>query len=328
MEKEDTEISLDVGLITAHLKTNCLPITGTIEDKADRLERAFLDKKASSQIELAYCDSCCRWSDASLQQCPFCGDAEPPKPFPEDGIVPTTPSQMKYSQYTAEHLDQAVESIKNSARTAQEEVYKAGKTLELIKNEQLWRFRLDEYGHLKYKDFYEFARKEIGISKSYAARLIRVCSQYTPSQLKKFGVTKLDVSLRLPEPRRKEFLTRAQEMQARGPEITDLAASMQTKGSEEEGGAVPPKIRVPVYMPLGLHFFPMWKRVTDSNQIRIGVPTEPAKNMSESPWTKIWIGKDVVMFIRVTQNSVGELQTVVEIRKGEERPESFKNVLK
>jgi hypothetical protein len=327
-ETTNEEVSIDLGLVTSHLDRLGLGIGGDAQEKADRLHRYFLHQKSERGMKLAFCDSCQFYSDPELEACPFCGDAEIIEPFDENGIVQTEPARMKYSKYSEDTLDEAVESIKTSVRTAQLEAYKTGKTLELIRDEQLWRFRKKDDGRPMYKNFYDFARKEIGISKAYAARLIRVCSNYKPSDFKKFGVTKLDVSLRLPEPRRTEFLTTAQEMSARGPELSKLAKEMNDSESKTEGGAVKPEIRVPVVVPLGMNKLPMWKRNTNVKKQFVGRPTSPAKSLSEDPWTKVWLAKDICLYIRVGQNSIGELEATLDIRKGKERRDAYTTVLK
>jgi hypothetical protein len=357
------ETSENLDRVTEHLVQLGLNTHGNLKERSDRLEAFYQEQHSARGIELAICDGCDRHSDGALHACPFCGDSEPVQPYP-DGIIPTTPTKMKYSLYKVGHLDDAVESIRQSVKVAQSKVYEAAKTLQLIKEEQLWRFRLDEHGKLKYKDFYAFTRAELGISKSYACRIIRVVSEYNPSDIKRFGVNRLDVSLRLPEKRRPKFLNEAERISATGPELADLARQMneqdETPGrpNAETVGNVedvvneynqqkthdsppatedePAKSKVPtvktklVSMPLGISTLPMHKRSTDAAKYgaAVGAPTDPAKSISDMPWCRVWLDKTTVMYVRLGQNTTGEIEATLEIREGKEISTFDQSVLK
>ena len=66
MLKQEVERILDEHLIETNLKKCRLEVGGTAEEMAERLERFYLHRRQQDGIDLAYCDTCDKFSDPEL----------------------------------------------------------------------------------------------------------------------------------------------------------------------------------------------------------------------------------------------------------------------
>ena len=69
-----------------------------------------------------------------------------------------------------------------------------------------------------------------------------------------------------------------------------------------------------ITLPIGVQVLPLWRRPT--SLLRVGEVTKYAQNLTEQPWTSMRLADDVIQFLRLIQGTDGNLQIVVETRKG------------
>lgn len=242
---------LDFGVITEYLRLYGLELMGDAVKCAERLNRYFIDKATSENIQLAQCTECSYYSDAKLDQCPFCGDREgiididtDPKSVklailnPGEGLVsPVNVEEIDHLEkpiYSEKDLDKIVDEIRVCSRMAAEQIYRVGKLITTIKDLNLWKCRLDARGKHKYSGLYDCIEQETGIKKAYAHRLLGVVREFSEDQLKEYGVTRLAFAVRVPEDRRTDFLEEAKQTKTEGKNLKNLVEKVNQSPKKKE----------------------------------------------------------------------------------------------
>jgi len=228
-------------------------------------------------------------------------------------------------------LNKAINKVKAFARRSAKAVYDLGGELKRIRDEELWTLRIDKKTGLgKYPGFWDFCRAEITISESYIRRLIDIHEQFDLKAVKKWGVARLSVAMRLPEYKRKGFLHRTKFVPACSPELRDLARQAQREEpavtiskhfsaenkdtAEVADNPSPTPKRVTVSVPVGMQAQTMWARPRVNTAV--GDPTKPATSMLDDPWAKFKLAPDVMAYVRLAHNETGGITAMLEIRQG------------
>jgi len=210
-------------------------------------------------------------------------------------------------------LDKAVARVKRHTVTSIKHIYAIGAELRKIRDEDLWMLRMDKKtGKPKYRCFWDWCSAEIPISESYCRRLMQVNENFSLEEMRKHGVTRLSVAMRLPRKKRKAYLRRAARVPACGKEVRQIARDMLAETDQRDYTDL--CRRVDVSLPLGISVLPMWCRLR--NQGPVGKPTQPACHLTDDPWTKMRLAKDVVLYVRLSRNPRGELIAILEVREG------------
>lgn len=330
---------IDLGLVNRFLTSHSLPIIGTAEARVQRLMGHYIERGKAGEIQLALCDGCQCYSDAELQACPFCGDATPVHGVGEPAalttigeeeerleplgpLVDVLPERRRLDDYTVEDLDRVLAKCARHSRLAAEQIHAVGSMLALIRRYQLWRLRKNGKVPV-YTGLYDCIEKEVGYKAAYAARLMAVAEQFTAEQVRELGVTKLYFSLRLQPEQRGEFLDRARALSAHdGKRLADTAKAVAaktaivTKPEKVEEREKPDFSTAVAHIRLGATIHPMWKRPTVPGAV--GEPTTEARSIAEEPWTRLELGDDVWLSVRLFRERDGTIRAIVEFRRGRE----------
>ena len=337
---------IDIGRVNRYLRAMGLPIAGDLAARAGALQKFYIQAYHDQKISLVQCDICDGYSDERLSECPYCGDqgdvepspeeseaepeaaseaqqtppqgppsaAEAPEPAPDE----TAPSEPQGepgevaepgAEIAPPNLDELVGKIRRCGRLAAGQLYTIGSTLKTIRDLELWKNRRNTDGSQQHAGFYAFVEAEVGFKHAYASRLIRVANAFSLQQIEEYGITRLAVALRLPDDqKRRQFLGKAKATPARGPSLSRLAQQVNTGQADTLHQ---------VTIPIGAQVVPMYRRPRDGEPTN--TPTEPAKSIRDKPWLRLDLPGDVVLFVRLTRNTAGDLEAIVEHRVGTDR---------
>jgi hypothetical protein len=305
---------VDEAKVRAYLSSERLASEG---DKTTVLKRlaTYYRERREAGVEMALCDNCGCTGPASLSECPFCGDGSPVS----DALVAGEADPKN-------ELEALCRIVRDGMRVASQNLYNVGQALIKIIDEGLWKQRLGEDGEPVYSGPYACIAEECGMDRKAANKLVAVVRSYDAPAFKEHGVTRLQISLRLPEEKRTRFLERAQmENDKRGPEDRHLARTML---QESESSKVcenvafqtvepkpvvkaPPKVpkTAVVRLRLGTATIPLHRRETAH-----GKGSGPATSLRDAPWCDVHLGGDVFLGIRISRTPDGELVAVVETK--------------
>ena len=212
--------------VEKYLKHLGLETTGTLEEQTKRLE----DSQAGIRA-VVKCDVCDGVSDESYEECPFCGDdeadgplakAEAPKAAKKSaGKKKTAKKESKKATKASSpkktaakkadkkstklakvdatatevldvaRLDDEVQKIKLAQEAGMQSIYEVGKHLLFIRRSGLHTQRLDEKGKPLYTTWSDFVRTELGMSRSYASKIMDAVDGFAEEDVKAIGVGKL-----------------------------------------------------------------------------------------------------------------------------------------
>ncbi len=337
--KTESAIRVDemkVKILNKYLKRYKLETKGSVSEKALRLDAYFREIRGSIE-DIVQCETCGGFSDATLPECPYCGDNEPvvygdakkkesndtQKPATEGGNDAAEIDIADQTQivFTEEDLDLSVDRVNKHARLTALEILKLGRAFKHIHDKQLWKLRTDEHGKQKYLTFKSFCAAELTRSFKYVYMLMHVAENYTEEQIKDFGISKLAIGLQIPREQREKFLEDGRDETQRS--LSQRAREMRDELENKDVPKLPPPPpdkSVTVAMIMGAQTLPMWRRPTKPG--KVSARTVPAKKLEDSPWTKLQLENNVMLYIRMTRNKNGELEAIVEARRGQDAIES------
>ena len=282
----------------------------SLQENAQRLQKLFCDGK----YELLVCDICDLSSDSELDECPFCGD--------EDEVK----QHQVVIQFKEKELNKNIEIIKTSSQLAAKEIYKIGLALSKIKDERLWKLRLNSSQRPRYSGFYEMVDAEIGIKSTWAQTVMKVSQNFTALQMEEYGVKRLSFAMQVTDGKRQDFLDKTtQRGKGSEPAMKNLITELNGAKSNADKTSVPPPapptpptVSHPKEIQTTIKFetikVPLLKRPT-AKMTQSG-ETRPEVNVKDDPWFRLPISNDVVLHVRLFQNEDGDLSAMVETRRG------------
>ena len=295
---------IDVQKVCFYLSASKLPIEGTKFEAVERLLK-FYGEESRRGLPMARCDVCECQSPAVLTECPFCGDAS-------EVIQPTCDETEPRNE-----LETACEIVRNCMKVASQNLYYVGKALIKIVDDRLWEQRIGEDGTKKYSGPYDCIKAECGMKRQSATRLIKVTRAYDEKTFAEHGISRLAVSMKLPEKKRRRFLKKVQmtETVKGSREEAQVAREILAEKPEEEAASKRKKLpKLPttasVRLKLGSVTLPMFVRPTTRQKELV-----TATSIREYPWCDVHVGGDTFLGIRLTKTIDGEICAVLDVRQ-------------
>lgn len=278
---------------------------GKLIDQVQRLDAHLRVLAIGNRIRLSHCDICDSFGDSTLPCCPFCGDEAPVDgrvvDLQEIEVVPVKTASVS-------RLDAVLQELNQCARAHWKNIYTTGQLLKQIRDEELWRERVDQHGQSVYRGYLGFVAKEVGIKQAYATRLIRVVERFSEAEVGQWGIQRLHVAARLPESKRTKFLESTAHLPA-----TQLASTVDTGMNgwpRMKGKAVVARV------PLGRVLARMSAR--PNRTARVGVPQDDAVSIEQGPWAMVQVSDDlwVRVAVRRAPDGSGALVAAVSFHQG------------
>lgn len=132
--------------------------------------------------------------------------------------------------FTTADLDKSVERVVKLKSMAATSFWALGDELRKINEDKLWKLRLNAKGKAQYTSFDQFVENEAKIGHTYAYQLIDIATNFTESDVKQFGTTKLTLMLKVAP----EDLPKVREIAATGVGRRALAVEVE-KVIQERG---------------------------------------------------------------------------------------------
>jgi len=210
-------------LLDKYLADADLVTTGTVEEKVRRYAEWVKENVPSES--LVDCTVCGGDSHEDCEVCPYCGEegaidtdgeevAAPPKAAkaakPAKAIVPAAPLDLgKAAKFKVGDLDKGVKQVAKLKAQAAKDLHALGvEILNLFKHE-LWKLRVSD-GKPVHTNWKKFCAEELGMSHTYAYKLMDVANAFTDEDMKEIGTTKLGLALQVEEgPMRDKLLASA-----------------------------------------------------------------------------------------------------------------------
>ena len=267
------------ALIDAELKRLKIDPVATLEGKVGQLVGHY--RKAHDVKTLAKCD-CGGVFPAEYKACPYCGDADDaPAPKKEEkaapapkvdatkstkpeaskpvvtkdtkvtkiqtaALVKAQPVDEKLAGLTAKDLDTATQEVIRLKGNASDGMWQLGAKLKEIHERQLWKLRMDDKGKPTYRSFEAYCAAEIKMSHSTCYGLIKIADNYTVSEVRALGTSKLNLILKAPEDDREELKEAAKSGLSKEKLRQKVAEARKAKGAPKQKeakvarGAAPP----------------------------------------------------------------------------------------
>ena len=162
--------------------------------------------------------------------------AAPPQAVQKAGPAPVTAAGLKALETAVARVKKIEDRIKTEAERYGRVVYgdhwELGNAVYTIYKDRLYTQRMDPATQqTKYKSWNQFVLSELGMSPTWAYKLMDVAYGFTKEDVEKFGVAKLAHVVRLPEGDRKLLLTDASKA------LPVSAVAKQVQEQMRKGGA-------------------------------------------------------------------------------------------
>jgi hypothetical protein len=228
-------------------------------------------------------------------------------------------------------LDKSVSTIRKLMTETATNYWHLGKELNVIHEKQLWKQRTTEDGKVAFKSFDNFVSKEIGWSAMNAYRAIDVAKEYSESDVRKFGMTKLSLVLEAPKEARaeieeglkkgatyRETKEKVKEARAKAGTTRRETGRKKTPAGEKSEGAK--KARAKAAAEKGKSSRMTIANIEGTKTVRLyakGSDDKPAKKVADLPWGQMELSNDVVMQFAIVETTAGELVLRVKVKRGE-----------
>lgn len=294
---------VDKKVVAAALAVLKLEAGGTVEEQVKRLAKHFRKKPN----ELADCSKCGGDSQLTFRLngkecCPYCGAGDDAP----SNVVPMRPAAANAPAHSERDLDKSLDRIRKLRVGAGVSIWQLGLEIRLNYEQELWKLRTDKDGSLRYRSFRQFAAQELGMSHTYAYRLMDISAAFTQQEIEQIGTAKLGVILELPEPHRSKLLERARD----GATTNELKGEAAEARGKKQKPALPKGDNITVAVALGRTIIPLLARPK-----KAGAAPSAARNLTDDPWAEELLLNGVKTMYHVRQNSNGELVLVVERRR-------------
>jgi len=345
---------VDLGEVSVEvLKKACLDALGTeISTDEAGVARAVADlAKFYESIpteDRATCDRCGGDSDAALDHCPFCGDADRAplsgeKESDEDAGDEPEEEELKMENAEKQQqtrslalaggggttagtraLDEAVARIQQMKGDGALWAWKLGDYIfRAVYKTELWKQRSDDAGKPKYKGFNQFCEGELNFTPQYIYSLMEVAENFTEEQAKKFNsgktlrlMVKLDVETRgkLTEGGAVPSHQQVREQLEKGKRRKAKAGARTeaaTRASTEKNRR---EKTLTILVPAERQRVKLWARPAKRGQ-----EPKPARRLADQPYGVVEGTNGVHLEIAVRESSTGQLElSVVPVDRREE----------
>lgn len=241
------------------------------------LATVMIDKiKTIKTKEMVTCGDCGGGSPIEFSRCPFCGaadaeseeEARAAKAKPVLAIVEAPASKPKLEKKKEEKKMQlvAVKEMNGVTKATSSDLVVGVKVLDanvqkfhqmkgdgarwfwetgrhvyenLFAN-QAWRARIDDNGKALYKNFEVFAKEELGVSKDFVWRMMKVSQDFTLDDCVKYGTTNLKLLITVPKADREEILQDIEKKKLKTREVEKrVKGKTKSKRGQGVGGGRP-----------------------------------------------------------------------------------------
>lgn len=225
---------------------------------------------------------------------------------------------------TTETLDAAIAEVIRLKAQASSSTWELGARIRVIFDGQLWKQRLVEDGSApRFKGFDPFCTHELGITPTYAYKLMDISKNFGEADVRKFGTSKLGLLLMAPAEDRPGIKDKI-EKGASKREIAEVVKETRKKRGvtkRETGRKAMPagtgrkSEKITVANVIGRKTIKMFKKpesrkADPSTWVR-------ARRLADVPWGRMELENGVVQYFAMQESASGELQLVVETRREE-----------
>jgi hypothetical protein len=270
---------------------------------------------------------CLGYSTDEVDDCPFCGvsgiDPVPAPEIPEDATAGEVVTALADAAtdgvqlQTVDDLDKSVAEIKAKQDATVATMWDLAGAIAHNFEHELWRLRRDENGAPVYGNVKEFWEAELGFGRAYCYGLMDVRRNFTETDMKQIGPTKLRTVLRAPEGKeRKKLLEQARKGASKADleEIVKKAKAKARKANDKPAATAKntttsgKKLTVARRPERNEH--PLYAYDPDES-----AEPRPATTLADQPGTSVRISDELVVHFRVTQEVTGEIVLIEEWRR-------------
>lgn len=291
-------------VVAAALKRHGIDKPKSIEDGVRKLAAYYREETPGNR--LADCSVCGGISDVNEPVCPYCGEGDE-SPATALATAPVAPSAVG-QLLTISDLDAAVQRVQALKVESAGALWDLGTEVRRIHSLGLWKLRADEKGAPQHKAWSSFVENELGISTTYAYKLIDVAEVYSREQVRTIGVAKLHVTLQVPKEHRDKLLAQAEggasvrELSQKAKQIGKKPKESRTPGVGGARGGGRKAEKVTVAALIGRVEIPLLK----------GMSEKPARAMTDTPRGTERLMNGVTQVFVVAKNEQGEWILIVE----------------
>lgn len=299
-------------VLANYLKKAKLATTGSTEDKVKR----FADwvKKNVPEEHLVDCSTCGGDSHEDFDECPFCGDQGTEYDATDGETALTKPDLGKAAKYGLDDLNKSVKEVARLKVQAANDLYSLGKQILDLYSKELWKLRRDARNQAQHTNWKKFCAAELGMSHTYAYKLMDVANAYTAKDMKAIGSTKLGLTLQVEEgPMREKLLASAKA----GASTNEIRRQVQDARASTSG-TKPSKPKPPASKKDNVTLVQAIGRVTIKLYARPKSKTEEPKQatkIADEPFAEEVSDNDVRTLYRLRKDPSGHLLLVVERRR-------------
>lgn len=295
-------------------------------------------KKKLPNDELADCDQCGGVGPIAEPVCVFCGVGDSTEATTNfaaeiarhrrEGTKPKTHdanqkeakdakrkprSAAKASTAAVEvSADEAAERLKASLKRYNELKVEGSKNywdmavvVSDIYEHATWKTMRDGKGKALYPSWNQFVKTELGTSVVMAHKMVDVAKNFDAKDFMVIGVSKLDLMLRLPPPKRERLMA---EMRERPVSVKELTAKLAKLGAKSKGDGATGKTReatqVTGVFPVKQQWVPLIAKPGKDIVSQTG-PKKPAKSIQAKPVGKLVLNNGVTVHFELVAGKVG-----------------------
>lgn len=230
-------------------------------------------------------------------------------------------SSVLVGRMTAASLNDAVAEVVRLKGEGACISWELGARIKVIFDSQLYKQRLGPDGKTPaYKGFDPFCVAELGITSTYAYRLMDISRDFDEAAVRRFGTAKLGLLLMAPDTAKEKILKKMEEgatkrevaeevKKARKDSVEPRAPTGRKETPKGPGRRLE---KITVANVVGKKTIKLFKKV-----VKKKAEPERARTLQDGPWGKHELENGVVQYFALQETTAGELVLVVDTRRVE-----------
>lgn len=214
-------------------------------------------------------------------------------------------------------LDSKIAEIRQLQRGAAAGAYVLATKISELAKTQLWKQRRSADGKVAYKNFEQFAKAELDMSRKYVTELQRLHARFSEKEFAEIGPTKLRLVLQAPEAKQSEVLKKIKEGAGKREAAKTVQKARAEAGMKNSRGEKPKPAKATTTITVASierrKTVKLWKKPAKK-----GEDLSPAKRLADVPFGSIDLANDVRLFFEIHVGKDGQLEARTEVRRVEE----------
>jgi hypothetical protein len=166
-------------------------------------------------------------------------------------------------------------------------------------------------GKAAYKNFDQFVKSELGMSRKYMQELLRMRDDFTAKEFEEYGVTRLRVVMQAAPGEKAAALAKLKSGASRREVERTLSLTGRTKDKPEGKPKAAETGKITVAVAEGKTKLPFVLKVGSGKDAE----ERPAKQMTDKPYARFKLANDTVLFVTLSKNSDGEIVGLFDVRR-------------